>query len=335
MGACADHFADCDEASVVGHFAVQARDCVEAGDCGGLVGLRGSARATARGVPLALVVRSPNGQGSCEGVYTLAVEAAGRPQGMPVWRNDKCRWLYSSTVGTWSIGGSRARSSNFTNHSAHIFSHIMHDGAMPDQVPGTWWRAEGQHFTEDLDVVVTAVDRCCGGQPAPLQDCHAEEATVLLSGAGSGAAQRTRATASVATTAASQSWTPPGPLRGQSPVPEPLDLGGVPDREPKAPLVPEPRSSRPHALDICFQSSRRGRKKEVLVTFKSTPLGLKFDFTSVPAVVLCYEPHLKAAGLRKGMAMTKIGGLDATRMMPVEVVELIKSESSRLPSRRA
>ncbi|CAK0861691.1 unnamed protein product, partial [Prorocentrum cordatum] len=55
----------------------------------------------ARGVPRVLVVRSPNGQSSCEGAYSLAVEDVGMPQGMPVWANGKGRWLYSSPVGTW------------------------------------------------------------------------------------------------------------------------------------------------------------------------------------------------------------------------------------------
>lgn len=356
MGACADRFAE-NEVSVEA-----LRDsCLLAGR------LRSSPSSLAAcesggevPVPFEFAVRSPNGQSSCEGVYTLAVAEAGWPQGMPVWRNDSGRWLYSSTDGTWSIGGSRARSSNFGSHAAHICSHVKHNGAMPDQVIGTWWRAQGQHFQEDLDVVITAFDQycadaeafagCCGGQPT--QDCRAEETATLSSGEGAGADAWQHGPA------AEWCWrspTPPGVLevadvadgasrpwsssRRQNPAPEPSapvhspDPAG-PDRKPKAPLVPRLRSIQPHTLDICFQSSLGGQNQEVLVNFSSTPLGVQLDFTKAPAVVISYEPHLKATGLRTGMAARKICGLDATNMTHTEAFEFLMSECSRLPSRK-
>mmetsp|Transcript_11781 Transcript_11781/g.31945 ORF Transcript_11781/g.31945 Transcript_11781/m.31945 type:complete len:209 (-) Transcript_11781:247-873(-) len=137
----------------------------------------------ARGVPRVLVVRSPNGQSSCEGAYSLAVEDVGMPQGMPVWANGKGRWLYSSPVGTWSIGGSQAQASRFISYSAHLFSQASHMGAMPDQVPRTWWRAEGQEFKEDLDVAVTAMDLTVLAG-CLIKDCNAEEDAVLPAVAG-------------------------------------------------------------------------------------------------------------------------------------------------------
>merc|ERR1740120_28803 len=123
----------------------------------------------------------------------------------------------------------------------------MHDGAMPDQVPGTWWRAQGKHFMEDLDVVVTAIDRystdgedpsrCCGGQPAAMQDCRAELAAVLPSGGAGEPDARTMAAGGAATAAASQSRTPPGDaLASMSPTATSPVCLAVPEPE----AIPKP-----------------------------------------------------------------------------------------------
>jgi hypothetical protein len=123
-------------------------------------------------VPSALRVVSPNGQQKCEGTYLLVGNHM--PNGMPFWRqksieNRHDKWLYSSTDGTWNIGGEKARRQGFNCHAAHVFSGKKHNHVMPHELQTIWWRVDGEDFIKDKDIVVMALEPAASLQFQDLQ----------------------------------------------------------------------------------------------------------------------------------------------------------------------
>lgn len=115
-------------------------------------------------VPKVLHLVTPNGQLSCQGVYSL-VESM-KPNGQPLWWKAATaqggdRWLFSSTAGRWSIGGRKAQARSFLCTTAHIFCSVPHLGVLPHLFERSWWRSTGdckhadcQQFVEDSDISV-------------------------------------------------------------------------------------------------------------------------------------------------------------------------------------
>jgi hypothetical protein len=111
-------------------------------------------------VPPLLFVMSPNGQQMCAGIFMLVSGMS--PNGFPLWRkvttdSEQCRWLYSSTNGNWNIGGHQAERKQFHCHAAHIFSDARHNGAMPHETSGNWWRLSPNGFLKDPAITVSTL----------------------------------------------------------------------------------------------------------------------------------------------------------------------------------
>merc|ERR1719379_194626 len=84
------------------------------------------------------------------------------PNGFPLWRkvttdSEQCRWLHSSTNGNWNIGGHKAEVKQFHCHAAHIFSDARHNGAMPHETSGSWWRLSPNGFLKDTAITVSTL----------------------------------------------------------------------------------------------------------------------------------------------------------------------------------
>lgn len=115
----------------------------------------------AQGAPQCLWVESPKGQRHVTGEYILAAHDI--HNGHPVWvkgdtHSSGDKWLYSSNIGTWNIGGQTALERNFQCHSAYIFCAVRHRGSMPHTFQGLWWRATGHGFVEDDSITVMVAE---------------------------------------------------------------------------------------------------------------------------------------------------------------------------------
>jgi len=104
-----------------------------------------------------LYVSSPNGQAHIFGMYVLLEgEFANH---MPLWRQlGGERWLYSDSLGRWTIGGSRAREQDFQGSSGFVYCKEVHGGALPDEVgEGQWMRfdEDTKQWLRDEEITVT------------------------------------------------------------------------------------------------------------------------------------------------------------------------------------
>jgi len=87
-------------------------------------------------------------------------------------------------------------------------------------------------------------------------------------------------------------------------------------------------------LDICFWPSTKDRSRALQVRFSAAPIGVEFDFSQAPVRVKCVTCRKTAGlGIRRGMVVAKVGGVDATDMPSRKLSKLIRDECSRLPSR--
>jgi len=110
-----------------------------------------------------LYVVSPNGHQPFSGEYVVVPDEMAND--FPIWRQvGGERWLYNSTIGTWSFGDRNARVQRFACTLASICHPEAHMGRLPDEMTGSWTRAsESGDWVLDLDIVVRPA-----GQPARL-----------------------------------------------------------------------------------------------------------------------------------------------------------------------
>ncbi|CAK0869255.1 unnamed protein product, partial [Prorocentrum cordatum] len=324
-------------------------------------------------VPLALRVQSPNGQAACEGIYTLV--DGWQPQGMPLWKSDRVRWLFSSVDGSWNIGGAKSEASGFSCRSACIFSDTNHKGAMPDKMLGTWWRAAGGTFVQDADITVTTVAGSGSGavegvagdcwnrlsSAGPTQQCACEawdefllvepprkplavsgvldtvstpsnppeacRADLWLRTPSQATSTSTRATVVSADVPSPAHEDPQRWPRRQVFFKEPVQDRGA-TRWPASWTEPAseevPADDGLPTLDICFWPSTKDRSRALQVRFSAAPIGVEFDFSQAPVRVKCVTCRKTAGlGIRRGMVVAKVGGVDATDMPSRKLSKLI------------
>lgn len=104
--------------------------------------------------PKVLFVVSPHGQQKCAGEFALVKGET--VNGQPLWK--QCGgnfWFYCGLNGMWIIGGSEVKGKDFQCSKGSIFCQVLHSGATPDKVKGTWWRLSGDKFVEDEGIRVT------------------------------------------------------------------------------------------------------------------------------------------------------------------------------------
>lgn len=115
-----------------------------------------------------LYVQSPNGQTHIFGLYALV--AGETANGMPLWRQlGGERWLYSDSLGRWTIGGARARELQFQCTSGFAYCQDLHEKAFPDEVgEGRWVRydEEARRWCADEEISVTSEYVCKGRRRA-------------------------------------------------------------------------------------------------------------------------------------------------------------------------
>jgi len=107
--------------------------------------------------PFLLRLSTPNGQRKCEGLYGLIT--GDRPNGQHVWKQhaDSGRWLFSDKSGRWCVAGADVQKNNFDRSAGWLFQQRHHNGEMPHNIRGPWWRWDGSEFREDTDIAVVIV----------------------------------------------------------------------------------------------------------------------------------------------------------------------------------
>jgi hypothetical protein len=115
----------------------------------------------------------------------------------------------------------------------------------------------------------------------------------------------------------------------RSPTRSPSTLTGVSTPSPTQ-LTPEIRK-RP-TLELVLWPSLRDRGREVKVTFTKRPLGVEFAAGSEPLTVKSIDPNSSAAryGVRKGMVVSKIGGMSVTMLKYHQAIALLRQECMHL-----
>mmetsp|Transcript_95508 Transcript_95508/g.279287 ORF Transcript_95508/g.279287 Transcript_95508/m.279287 type:complete len:565 (-) Transcript_95508:148-1842(-) len=105
--------------------------------------------------PSSLYVVAPNGQQLCAGEYNLVAEETAN--GHPVWQQaGGSYWLYSGVNGMWIIGARDAKEKKFACSHGLIFCKVLHGGITPDKISGIWLRLDGDAFTEDASIAISA-----------------------------------------------------------------------------------------------------------------------------------------------------------------------------------
>jgi len=114
--------------------------------------------------PLALRVRSPNGQASCAGVYELV--QGERPNGQALWKQqDVNHWIYCGKNGRWAIAGLDVKEDGFSRTAGFISQTEVSRDQLPDEYTSPWQRWDGSQFVTDPEIeVATAQPKSGGGE---------------------------------------------------------------------------------------------------------------------------------------------------------------------------
>jgi hypothetical protein len=107
--------------------------------------------------PRFLRLLTPNGQRKCEGLYALIDGDMANSQ--PFWKQcaDGGHWLFSDESGRWCVAGADVQKNNFDRSAGWLFQQQHHNGEMPHDISGPWWRWDGSEFQEDTDIAVIVV----------------------------------------------------------------------------------------------------------------------------------------------------------------------------------
>lgn len=111
--------------------------------------------------PKVLRISSP-ARTDCAGDYNLIDNMSG---GLPVWKLvGGERWLYSSSIGQWLVGGPQAAEVDFRTDLGFLSQLLYHRGMMPDVVQDSWLLFNGSDWVCDPTITVTDMDATNGSE---------------------------------------------------------------------------------------------------------------------------------------------------------------------------